>query len=169
MLFLESVCQAVRYQVSSGYPILTKLGMVDAVEGGLVLEDSLAVVAELEDMVFDGLEISGGFSSKKESLNTRVGISSEEDEGGFRPIAKKARSLTRLPFILVAGLRSRSVVEDVLSAGDADFVSVCRPLICEPNLPSRFRSGGQDKASCVSGNRCWPEGPEHEGISCKCL
>jgi 2,4-dienoyl-CoA reductase-like NADH-dependent reductase (Old Yellow Enzyme family) len=59
-------------------------------------------------------------------------------------------------------------MEDVLVGGDADLVSLCRPLICEPDLPNRMRLGLQDRARCISGNRCWPKVTE-EGITCKCL
>jgi 2,4-dienoyl-CoA reductase-like NADH-dependent reductase (Old Yellow Enzyme family) len=58
-------------------------------------------------------------------------------------------------------------MEDVLKAGDADFISLCRPLICEPDLPNRLWLGMQERAACISGNRCWPDGPG-EGIACRC-
>jgi 2,4-dienoyl-CoA reductase-like NADH-dependent reductase (Old Yellow Enzyme family) len=69
---------------------------------------------------------------------------------------------------LAGGFRSRSVMEERLASGDADFVSLCRPLICEPDLPNRLRDGTQERSSCISGNRCWPQS-ENEGIACKCL
>ena len=58
-------------------------------------------------------------------------------------------------------------MEDVLASGDADFISLCRPLICEPDLPNRMREGLQERSACISGDRCWAEKPG-EGIACKC-
>ncbi|MGO9138536.1 MAG: hypothetical protein ACLP9S_11985 [Syntrophales bacterium] len=41
----------------------------------------------------------------------------------------------------------------------ADFVSISRPLIRQPDLPSLWRSGeGPDKAECISCNACLPAG-----------
>jgi 2,4-dienoyl-CoA reductase-like NADH-dependent reductase (Old Yellow Enzyme family) len=166
MHFLRAVCQAVREQVGPDYPMLIKLGVVDGVEGGLSLEEGLQVVAALESMGLDAVEISGGIGGASSS-STRKGIRSEEDEGYFRPWAHEARKVTRLPMILVGGFRSRSVMEEVLASGDADFISLCRPLICEPDLPRRMRLGQQERSSCISANLCWAE-KDGEGIACKC-
>ena len=166
MHFLRAVCGAVREQVGPEYPVLIKLGMMDGVEGGLTPEEGVRVVAVLEEMSLDGVEISGGIGGGRD-LNTRTGIRSEADEAYFRPLARQARPVTRLPIILVGGLRSRRVMEEVLTAGDADFISLCRPLICEPDMPTQLRLGLQEQSRCISASRCWAEA-EGEGISCKC-
>jgi 2,4-dienoyl-CoA reductase-like NADH-dependent reductase (Old Yellow Enzyme family) len=164
--FLKEISQAVRDQVGSDYPVLIKLGMIDGREGGLSPDESLQVVAALEDMGIDGLEISGGLSGKR-SLNVRKGIRSENDEAYFLPLAQKAREVTQLPIILVGGLRSRTVMDRILTDGHADLISLCRPLISEPDLPNRLRLGLQEKSRCLSSNNCWPESTG-EGIACKC-
>jgi 2,4-dienoyl-CoA reductase-like NADH-dependent reductase (Old Yellow Enzyme family) len=166
MHFLRAVCQAVRARVGPDYPVFIKLGMVDGVEGGLVPEEGVQVVAALEDMGLDGVEISGGIGGGRD-LNVRKAIRSEADEAYFRPLARQARPVTRIPIVLVGGFRSRRVMEEVLVAGDADFISLCRSLICEPDLPNRLRLGRQERSICISANRCWAEKPG-EGIACKC-
>lgn len=167
MRFLAAVCEAVRGKVGPDYPVFIKLGMVDAVEGGLTLEEGAQVAAALVDISLDAVEISGGIGGG-ESFNTHPGIRSQADEAYFRPLARRVRSHTSLPIALVGGLRSREVMEDVLEAGDADFISLCRPLICEPGLPNRLREEVQERAACISCNRCWPEEPG-EGIGCRCV
>ncbi len=165
MRFLRAVCDAVRAEVGSEYPVFIKLGMLDAVEGGLTPEESLRVVAALDSMGLDAVEVSGGIGGGT-NLNSRVGIRTEADEAYFRDLAQRARQVTQRPVLLVGGLRSRAVMEDVLASGDADFISLCRPLICEPDLPERLRQG-QARAACISGGQCWPEGMD-EGVACKC-
>jgi len=166
MRFLRAVCEAVREQVGPDYPVFVKLGMIDEVEGGLTPEQGVRVVAALEQMGLDAVEISGGIGGDR-NINARPGIRSEVEEGYFRPLARQARPLTRLPILLVGGFRSRRVMEEVLAAGEADFISLGRPLICEPDLPNRLRAGMQERSACISANRCWAEGPD-EGIACKC-
>jgi 2,4-dienoyl-CoA reductase-like NADH-dependent reductase (Old Yellow Enzyme family) len=167
MRFLRDVCRAVRRHVGPDYPVFVKLGMVDDPEGGLSPSESVQVVAALEEMGLDGVEISGGIGGGKD-LNTRKGVRSQADEAYFRPLAQVARPATRLPILLVGGLRSRQTMEAVLEAGEADFISLCRPLISEPDFPRRLQQGLQDRSSCISANRCWPDEPG-EGIACRCL
>jgi 2,4-dienoyl-CoA reductase-like NADH-dependent reductase (Old Yellow Enzyme family) len=166
MRFLREVCRAVRKQVGPDYPVFTKLGVVDGGVQGLTLEEGVRVVAALKNMRLDAVEISEGIGGAKSS-SVRKGIRTEADEAYFRPFARLARSATDLPIILVGGFRSRHVMEDVLDSGDANFISLCRPLIREPELPNRMRDGLQERSSCISANNCWAEGPG-EGIACKC-
>jgi 2,4-dienoyl-CoA reductase-like NADH-dependent reductase (Old Yellow Enzyme family) len=160
MRFLRSLCQAIREQVGSQYPVFVKLGLVDGIEGGLTLEEGVQVVAALEEAGLDGVEVSSGVQASSIRPNPK--------EAYFRPLARAARPVTRLPILLVGGLRSRAQMEEVLASGDADFVSLCRPLICEPDLPNKMRQGVQERARCISGNRCWPT-KTGEGITCKHL
>jgi len=167
--FLASVCEAVRGQVGATYPVLIKLGMTDnpdRVPGGLTAEDGERVVGHLAGWNLDAVEISGGDGGGAD-FNVRLGIGSKVPEAFFRPLARRAKAATHLPVILVGGLRSRAVMEDVLDANDADLISLCRPLIREPDLPERLRSGKATRSACISGGRCWAAGMG-EGIRCKC-
>lgn len=166
MRFLREVSKAVREEVGAEYPVLIKLGMMDAVDGGLTSDDGVQVVAALEDMGFDAVEISGGIGGTR-NLNIQKGIRSEADEAYFLPLARQARPVTQLPIILVGGFRSRTVMEQVLEDGHADFISLCRPLITEPDLPNQMKLGVKDKSRCLSANNCMPENPG-DGIACKC-
>lgn len=166
MWFLRRICSSVRSQVGGDYPVTIKLGLADAIEGGLTLEEGLHIVSQLEGMGLDAVEISAGIGGRR-SAAIKPGICSEADEAYFRDWSRQVRQQTRLPILLVGGMRSRSVMEDVLASGDADLISMCRPLICEPDLPRRLRTGQQARSSCVSGSRCWANGAG-VGISCKC-
>ena len=55
---------------------------------------------------------------------------------------------------------------DIISQGKADFVSMCRPFICEPNLVAKLKQGTQKEARCIMCNYC---GLVIEKESTKCL
>jgi 2,4-dienoyl-CoA reductase-like NADH-dependent reductase (Old Yellow Enzyme family) len=162
-LFLREVAKAVRAQVGPDYPVMIKFGMEDGVEGGLTAQEGAHVIALMAEMGLDGIEISGGIRAP----NTKKGINRPEKEAYFRPLVQQARKLTDLPLALVGGLRTRGVMEDVLSSGDADFISLCRPLISEPDFPSQLKDGIKHKSRCISSNNCWAE-ISGVGIGCKC-
>lgn len=158
--FLEEVAAAVRDAVGNDYPVFVKLGTVDFVRDGLTEDDGIEIIRHLADMGLDGVEISGGIGGG----SMRAGIREPEDEAYFLPIARKARYVTNLPIVLVGGLRSRQVMRRVLDEGSAELISMCRPLIREPDLVNRIREG-QPRATCISCNQCWPRAGEL-GISC---
>ena len=88
-------------------------------------------------------------------------------EAYFIDFARAAKQVTDLPIMLVGGFRSRPVMERVLAAGDADFISMCRPLINDPGFPSKLKSGEVEKSGCISANNCWAR-EKDTGIGCKC-
>lgn len=166
MHFLRRVAREVRAQVGRDYPVFTKLGMQDGFAGGLTLEDGLRVAASLKGMGIDAAELSSGFGSKT-LVSSRKGVRKPEEEAYFLPFAKAVREVTDLPLMLVGGFRSRPVMERVLADGDADFISMCRPLINDPDFPNKLRAGELERSGCISANNCWAKEME-EGIACKC-
>lgn len=164
--FLRRIIAAVRDQVGPDFPIFTKLGMRDEFENGLTLQEGVAIVRQLREWGLDAVEISGGLAETG-TFNIAGEIRTGENEAIFRSWAQAARAAADLPVILVGGMRSLATMEDVLQSGDAQLISMCRPLICEPDLPNRLANGIVDASACVSRNRCWPRTGEI-GISCKC-
>lgn len=164
--FLKKICQAVRAEVGQDYPMLIKFGMADGIEEGLTVQEGAEFISRLNEFSLDAVEISTAFSGKKYQ-SIQKGIRKPEEEGYLLPLVKEARPRTGLPLIAVGGYRSRKVMEQVLLGGWADFISLSRPLIKEPDLPRLLQTGERDQSSCISANNCWPES-KGEGIACKC-
>jgi len=163
MRFLQEVVRAVRAQVGEDYPMMIKFGMQDGVEGGLSADEGARVISRIGEMGLDAIEISGGLRV----TNSKKGIRRPKDEAYFRPLVQQARQVTDLPLAIVGGLRTRGVMEDMLASGDAALVSLCRPLISEPDFPNQLKAGLKDKSRCISSNNCWAN-ENGIGIGCKC-
>jgi len=58
-----------------------------------------------------------------------------------------------LPVIAVGGLRAAESMVEGLDRGIA-AVSLCRPLICEPDLPKKISNGKSDRSRCMNCNLC---------------
>jgi len=80
--------------------------------------------------------------------------------------AKKYKQISKIPLILVGGFRSYERISQVLNDGIADFVSLGRPLINEPDLPLRWKSGVKHRAGCISCDRCRAAALSGEGLEC---
>lgn len=58
-----------------------------------------------------------------------------------------------VPVIAVGGIHKLSDMEDFLCKEKADFISMCRPFICEPDLAKKLKNG-QTQAKCIMCNYC---------------
>jgi len=163
---LMDVLRTVRSAVGPDYPVLVKMNGRDFIDNGLGLEDSLQVGKMLAQGGIDAIELSGGFLTAGKLGPSRTRIDSEEKEAYFRQEAKAMREQTGVPLILVGGNRSFRVAEGIVSEGIADYISMSRPLIREPDLINRWKSGNLAKAACISDNLCFGPAMAGEGIYC---
>ena len=58
-----------------------------------------------------------------------------------------------IPVIAVGGIHKVEDMEDIITNGKADFISMCRPFICEPDLAKKMMNG-QKSAKCLMCNYC---------------
>ena len=76
-------------------------------------------------------------------------------EAYFSTYAKALKEIVAIPVILVGGHRTPNVMARVVEDGAADFISMSRPLIREPELIKRWKNGDLEKAKCISCNQCF--------------
>jgi 2,4-dienoyl-CoA reductase-like NADH-dependent reductase (Old Yellow Enzyme family) len=150
--FAEEVIKAMREEVGDTIPLMVKMNADDCLEGGLKPEEGARIARRYEYLGISAIEVSGGMYEAG-SKTTRTNIPGPEQEAYFREASALVKNSVSVPIILVGGMRSKAVAEDVLLKGDADMVSFARPLIREPDLPLKFRQG-KDKADCISCNGC---------------
>ena len=114
----------------------------------------------------DAIEMSGGILTSPKLSPSRMGIKSEEKEAYFQNEARAFKKELDVPLILVGGNRSFQVAEGLVKEGVADYISMSRPFIREPDLINRWKSGDVSKATCVSDNMCFGPAMKGEGIYC---
>ena len=83
-----------------------------------------------------------------------------------RNAARVIRRRTRIPLILVGGIRSRVVMDEILESRDADAVALCRPWIREPDLAARLRDEPAARSTCVNCNLCAVMCDSTAGLRC---
>ncbi len=131
------ICQAIRKAIGEDYPLLIKLNCRDFIENGLSLEDSLEAGRLLVDAGVDAIELSGGIITGGKLSPSRLDINSEEKEAYFREEARAFKKAIDIPLILVGGVRSFHVAQRLVEEGTADYISMSRPFIREPDLIKR--------------------------------
>jgi 2,4-dienoyl-CoA reductase-like NADH-dependent reductase (Old Yellow Enzyme family) len=160
------IVKAIRSTVGADYPILTKMNCRDFHENGLDLEDSVRAGVMLAQQGIDAIEISGGNRLSGKKGPARMGIKSEAREAYFQNEARAFRKGIQVPLILVGGNRSFQVAERLVKEGLADYISMSRPFIREPDLINRWKAGDLTKSACVSDNMCYQPASKGDGIYC---
>jgi 2,4-dienoyl-CoA reductase-like NADH-dependent reductase (Old Yellow Enzyme family) len=174
-LVLE-VYRAVRCATGADLPVTARLGVADVVAGGLTVADGLAIARQLAAEGLDGIEVTYGvMTSYRENIRPYVGVTRRQAiadgmlhrifsrpiaEAYYRPFARAAKAAINIPVILVGGLRSTQVMDDVIRSGDADFLALARPFVREPDLVNQIAHGRRGPVGCISCNICFL----HEGI-----
>lgn len=166
-LILE-ILQAIRSELGRQFTILIKLNSDDFIEGGFTPEQMVQVVSLLELAGIDAVELSGGMSLgiSKHSFSRISKHAAEEDEAYYRDAAKLYKRKIFLPLILVGGIRSYELANELVEKEVTDYISLCRPLIREPNLIKRWQEGDIQKAKCISCNGCFIPARAGEGLYC---
>jgi 2,4-dienoyl-CoA reductase-like NADH-dependent reductase (Old Yellow Enzyme family) len=59
-----------------------------------------------------------------------------------------------IPVIVVGGIKRLADIEEIIANNRADYVSMSRAFIIEPDIVNRFREKTQPQSSCVSCNYC---------------
>ena len=161
------VLEAVREKTGSDFPIMIKINSSDFVDVGFSPEESLWVCKELSRMGIDAIELSGGIPAAGKLAPAREAITTPEKEAYFRDFAREIKPAIKCPLILVGGVRSLEVMDELYSSGVADFFSFSRPFISEPGLINRWISGDRKPARCISCNKCFAHAAAGRGLYCE--
>ena len=128
--------------------VTIKINSSDFTFNGLDEEESLFICKMLAEAGIDSIEVSGNGPSV-------IGIRPHENEGYFADFASQLAEEVNTPVILVGGMRSLDFMNEILNKTKIELISISRPLICEPDLPNKFKDGTSSESKCVSCNRCY--------------
>lgn len=161
------VLAAVRQAVGNGYPVMVKLNADDFIDGGLTVTDMLRVAELLQEAGIDAMEISGGtIWGPSRYHSVRSGAAALSGGPYYREAARLAKARLQVPVMLVGGIRSLEVAEELLARNEADYIALCRPLIREPDLIQRWAAGRREPSGCQSENACFGPILAGKGMCC---
>jgi len=160
------VLESIRTRVGKDYPVLIKMNTRDFLEGGLDLKDSVTAGKTFQENGLDAIELSGGTGLSGKLNPIRTGIRNPADEAYFQEAAVAFKKELSIPIILVGGVRSLETAQRIVHENIADYISMSRPFIREPDLINRWKSGDRSKAACLSDSRCFVPARAGKGIYC---
>ena len=176
---MTEIIKRAQSRVGNDFPVLVKMNACDFVKKGMELPEALTIGKILQDAGFVAIEVSSGtwetitmdpkvIGWKAEPITeSRKRIKTVKDEAYHRAFAKAFKGkMKKAKIILVGGLKTPALMEEIIEQGDADLLSLSRPLIREPDLPNRWQAGSRKKAACLSCNLCLETVIEKDGLRC---
>ncbi|SCK14538.1 NADH:flavin oxidoreductase/NADH oxidase family protein [Vogesella sp. LIG4] len=135
---LLDIVREVRQAVGAGFAVSVKLNSADFQRGGFSADDAKQVVAMLNPLGVDLIELSGGsYEAPAMHGQTRDGRTLAR-EAYFLEFARDIAAVAHMPIMVTGGIRRYPVVEQVLQSGIA-VAGMATALAIDPQLPRTWR------------------------------
>ena len=147
-LALEIV-KASRKKVGTDFIIIFRLSMLDLVEGGSNWDEVVILAKELD---LAGVTI----------INTGIGwheariptIATSVPRAAFSWVTAKMKKEVSLPLITTNRINTPEVAEEILKRGDADMVSMARPMLADADFVNKAARNEADSINiCIACNQ----------------
>eukprot|EP01116_Phalansterium_solitarium_P017241 TRINITY_DN4193_c0_g2_i1.p1 TRINITY_DN4193_c0_g2~~TRINITY_DN4193_c0_g2_i1.p1 ORF type:complete len:402 (-),score=104.56 TRINITY_DN4193_c0_g2_i1:82-1287(-) len=180
MRFPLQVLRRVRQRLGPEFPIIAKFNVYDGFSGGLEIDDALVVARLLSENGASVLQPSEGYIAKtgmsmlkgdvplwQMILNMRkwtlkIGLllfgwyvikREPFTELFLMDAAKKVMAVSKVPVMLIGGVRSLENIDAGLGAG-FELIWLGRALVAEPDFVRKIETAKTTKSCCVSCNDC---------------
>jgi len=141
---MKEIVSAARERVGD-FPIITKVNSTDNIKGAMDIDQFPEMAQVIQATGVDAIEISGmPYDRRGRELNRTP---------HFLEYAERID--VKCPVILTGGIRDVERAESMLERGSVDYIGLCRPLICQPDLPSKWLSNRDaTESECISCSSC---------------
>jgi 2,4-dienoyl-CoA reductase (NADPH2) len=152
LAFPLAVSQAVRAALGSDRAVVYRISAADLVEGGTPAEDVAELAARLADPDPDRPGV--GTARGVDALNAGIGwhearvptVQQAVPEGAWVPWARELRHVATVPVIASNRVNTLERADQVLAGRGADFVSLARPFLADPEIVAKGRSRRRGRA-----------------------
>ena len=141
--FPMMVIDRVRERVGKDFPIELRISGSELTEGGLTIEDAIAICKMAEDKV-DLIHVSAGAHSVINTM-TIMHPSMFLPHGCNVYLAEAVKKAVRIPVVTVGGISDPGQMEEIIAGGRADIIALARGLIADPDLPGKAQYGKDDE------------------------
>ena len=158
-----AVAAAVREAIGPEALLSYRISLLDLVPEGQYWDETLALAHGLVERGVDVLSTGIGWhESRVPTIVTSV------PRAAFAPVTKRLREEVEVPVVASNRIHDPQVAEQVLSSGQADLISMARPLLADPHLPAKLAEGRANQVvACISCNQaCLDKAFEGKRASC---
>jgi len=143
------VMRAVRVTVGRDFIVIFRVSSIDLVEGGLTAEEITAQARAIE--AAGATIINQGVGWHEARVPT---IAQKVPRAAWTFAARRLKEAVSIPVIASNRINTPALAEAVVAAGDADLVSMARPMLADPEFARKARDGRADEINvCIACNQ----------------
>lgn len=164
MRFPLEILAQVRGQLGRDFPVICRLCVDEFVEGGLALAEAQRAAQLLEKAGADAIDTAAGIPETMYAVGPPMAL----PRGWLTSHARAIKESVGIPVFAVGRLGDPLLAERTLRDGSADFISVGRPLLADPELPNKAKDGRlEDIHPCIACNEgCFQRLYSQQDVSC---
>ncbi len=149
MRFATEIVRRTREAVGRDFILIFRLSMLDLIPDGSTWEEVVLLAKAIE-------------AAGATILNTGIGwhearvptIATMVPRGAYTWVTRKLKGEVGIPLITTNRINMPEVAEDILARGDADMVSMARPLLADADFVVKAASGRTDEINtCIACNQ----------------
>ncbi len=149
MRFPIEILRRVRAAVGPDFIIVFRIPAMDMLDGGMSRDEVVQLARAAEKA---GVTILSTHFCWHESLVPT--IATMVPRAAFAPVTGALRKFVGVPMITSNRINMPAVAEAVLARGDADIVSMARPMLADPDFARKAREGRADEINtCIACNQ----------------
>ena len=151
--FLVETIQECREAVGPHFPIMVRFSANEFLQDGNSMEDSVKIARILEENGVAAIDISAGQPSAY--LMTTPPYNLSQGSGLLVPYSEAIKKAVKVPVFTAIGIREPEQAEKILKEGKADFISMGREQLADPEYANKVREGRIDDIRyCLSCEYC---------------
>lgn len=149
MRFATEIVRRVREAAGDDFIIVYRLSMLELVPDGSAWDDIVTQARAIE--AAGATLINTGIGWHEARVPT---IATSVPRAAFAGVTAKLRPHVTLPLVATNRINMPEVAERILSRGDADMVSMARPLLADPQWVAKARAGEPERINtCIACNQ----------------
>ncbi|ANF81880.1 NADPH-dependent 2,4-dienoyl-CoA reductase [Acinetobacter sp. NCu2D-2] len=147
--FPIEIVKRTREEVGENFIIIYRLSMLDLVEGGSTFEEVVKLAKEIEKA--GATIINTGIGWHEARIPT---IATKVPRAAFTWVTKKLKGQVKVPLITSNRINTPEMAEHVLASGDADMISMARPMLADAEFVLKAEQGRSDEINtCIGCNQ----------------
>jgi 2,4-dienoyl-CoA reductase (NADPH2) len=149
---IREVLAAIKEAAGDDFPVTLRISGYERAPDGRSSYDTQRIAPALVAAGVDAFHVSGGVIDR---LTTAMVAGSAFSQAHNLAAAAAVKQVVDVPVMVVGRIHDPLLAESILAEGSADLVVMGRPMLADPDLPNKARSGRlAEIRPCISCENC---------------